>query len=678
MDFPTLKGRNYELQKTYFRELNPQLDLILLQEVKFGIMSDLCANVFSNCNYGMVVTKEGDGKCNGILYNPDKLSYCKTNRLSSVSQDLEQRVCVVTMELNVGCLTRKIIVASCHLPYKDTDKICNAKSVLKALEILQQNSRCPFLIAGDFNCDLQLHIATLQEFELPTYKVTEYRERRAGNRDCQIDYFAYKNCNSLVNIQLNNVVADTIRGTDEELSHHDPLRATMTVSAQCYANLLFFINVSNKSSGLITTYLSSRLHRLDLCFLYDTTQQLLEKELTTCPLQWLIMKTVLGFNTKIFQIEPIHYTSPNSIEVNNFYMNCQRFKNPIIVYLCHKPKDVTREDIETLFKFLDGQSHSVFVLGDFNIYKILKRHPDIDTRQFVIRTYKPTIHRAIYGGVDDACIDFFAYKNVISNGTMPIITHLNVTAEMITTCPRDLVTKMDGQCYVDTENLALSEVHNISSHDPLRAEILIEVESPPLNLMCLNVRCRDDKEVTEAIKTYCGDLNPKPDLYMFHNLSEGVAEEIENTKELHFPTFITSRKLIFDNDDDGNLQFVEADTNGLKYTFKCTSFSKCPPPNINVASVYNWHTIEDCFDTASQYDYPTVIAGFFGIDLLRTDLHKYGFEVPEHNPSTGKHFFTYKNSIAHSSTIALHNARAEKQEYFTVVKAEMFIKVKLH
>ena len=313
MDFPTRKGRNYELQKTYFRELNPQPDLILLQEVKVTIMSDLCANIFSN--YGMEFVKEGDGKCNVILYNKCKLSYftCNTNRLSSVCQDLEKRVCVVTMKLNVGCFTRKIIVASCHLPYKDTDKICNAKSLLKALEILQRNSRCPFLIAGDFNCDLQQHIATLQEFELPTYEVTKHRERCAGNWDCRIDYFAYKNCNSLVNIQLNNVVADTITGKDEELSHHDPLRATMTVSAQCYVNLLSFINVNNKSSQLIKTYLSPKLRHLDLCFLHDTIHKLLKEELTTCPVQWLIMKTVLGFNAKIFQIKPIHYTSPKSV-----------------------------------------------------------------------------------------------------------------------------------------------------------------------------------------------------------------------------------------------------------------------------------------------------------------------------------------------------------------------------
>ena len=113
-----------------------------------------------------------------------------------------------------------------------------------------------------------------------------------------------------------------------------------------------------------------------------------------------------------------------------------------------------------MFTTLNGRDCSVIVVGDFNIYKVLKEHPDLDKRQFKIPKYKPTIHRAIYGGVDDACIDFFAYKNVTSNDhDKPVLTNFTVTAEMIE-CPGDITTEVDGQCYVDTENPALAELQN--------------------------------------------------------------------------------------------------------------------------------------------------------------------------------------------------------------------------
>lgn len=166
---------------------------------------------------------------------------------------------------------------------------------------------------------------------------------------------------------------------------------------------------------------------------------------------------------------------------------------------------------------------------------------------FNLLSYKPTIHRVVYGGVDDACIDFFAYKNVSSEGTNPIITSFTATAEMITST-EDLVTKIDGQYYINTEDLTLSKVHEISPHDPLTAQLLIEIKSPPLYLLCLKIRkniARNHVQVTKQIRNYCKRLQPKPDLYMFRNLTEDIARSIEATGELKCFTSIGSRESIF-------------------------------------------------------------------------------------------------------------------------------------
>ena len=80
---------------------------------------------------------------------------------------------------------------------------------------------------------------------------------------------------------------------------------------------------------------------------------------------------------------------------------------------------------------------------------------------------------------------------------------------------------MDGQCYVDTEDRTLPEIHEISPHDPLTAKLHIEIRSPPLYLMCLNIK-KHSTWVADEIVAHCQNLNPKPDLYMFHNLTKNI------------------------------------------------------------------------------------------------------------------------------------------------------------
>lgn len=189
MDFPSLSGKNYELQKRYFSEVDPKPDLIFFQEATEKIASDLCEKIFNG--YGTAYEKEDYNKCNCILYYITKINL---NIVHSTRCHCHQGTCmyigsrtsIVTLECkhfgNTG--TRKIIVVSCHLYYHKLSRVKrieNAKLLFQALEELQQSSRCPVLVAGDFNCNLHEHCVERQEFELPTYRVTRHREACAGH-----------------------------------------------------------------------------------------------------------------------------------------------------------------------------------------------------------------------------------------------------------------------------------------------------------------------------------------------------------------------------------------------------------------------------------------------------------------------------------------------------------------
>ena len=605
-----------------------------------------------------------------------KFEHCELNRLS-LEAELESRIHVVTLKCK-DASNKKIIVGSCHLPYKTTlnQRKQNAELLFKTLNKLQQYSKCPLLIAGDFNYDLQRHHINRQKFELPAYEITDHR------RTC-IDYFAYKNYDDHVNIQLNNVEADTIVDSG---SHHDPIRATMTISTRSYWNLLSF-NMNKNESEKIKRYFGNLKPQPNIWFLHDinTPQNFFTENFTT-HLSCSPYQTLLIFNMGTFQIQQATHSTIRSVKAYIYEVCYQGYK--IIVALCHKLNDITREDIEKLFTTLNGRDCSVIVVGDFNIYKILKEHPDLDKRQFKIPKYKPTIYRAIYGGIDDACIDFFAYKNVTSNDKAVLtIANVTVTAEMIK-CPGDIITEVDGQYYVDTENPALAELQNISPHDPLRVELLMEIKLLPLQLIYINITNTRCEQVADNIIGYCRNLNPKPDLYIFLNLTEHIATRIEYIDEYEYPTFITSRQYIsFENETErshGDLELYSEYEIGDERTCTFEHWKTTGSPKITIASInnlrlrYEIYDIERYFDDPSQNEYPTLIVGDFGVDLLTEDVHKYGFKVANHHFSTGKDFFTYKNSITHSSAIVLHDVYTDRTANlgFYVMKATMDIKVK--
>lgn len=253
-----------------------------------------------------------------------------------------------------------IYVASCHLPskIKAENKIKNVELLFKKLDELLYDTKCPVLIAGDFNFDLLEHNVNRKAFELPYYDLTEHRKRCAGNRDVKIDYFAYKNCTSLdclANIfQLNDVKAITepFIGPDEKLSRHDPLSATMTIHyayALPYLNLyLFNANFNTQPENVVETYFRKLIPHSDLCFLHDAMESVTTHSPNPAIKIWLVINT-MKFRSKLLLEQCI---SINSIEVCTCEINFEGYI--LIVALCYKLSEinVTKKDIEQLFQCL--------------------------------------------------------------------------------------------------------------------------------------------------------------------------------------------------------------------------------------------------------------------------------------------------------------------------------------
>ena len=140
----------------------------------------------------------------------------------------------------------------------------------------------------------------------------------------------------LINIQLNDIVADEIHGPDKKVSNRDPLRATMTIhSARPYLNLLSFNVNLNSQSEKVETHNRNLDPQPDLWF------QILHykiKSATTCS-QQPIIKTYLDFDADKFQIESTNYTTINTIEVCTCKMV---YKGLVIIFaLCHKLRELS-------------------------------------------------------------------------------------------------------------------------------------------------------------------------------------------------------------------------------------------------------------------------------------------------------------------------------------------------
>ena len=152
---------------------------------------------------------------------------------------------------------------------------------------------------------MQRHRINRQEFELPEYNITNHR------RTC-IDYFAYKNYDNCVNIQLNTVFANIIVGSG---SLNDPIKATMTISTRSYWNLLSF-NINKNESEKIKRYFGNLKPQPNIWFLHNinTPQNFFMENFTThsscSPYQ-----TLLIFNTGKFQIQQETHSTIRSVEV---------------------------------------------------------------------------------------------------------------------------------------------------------------------------------------------------------------------------------------------------------------------------------------------------------------------------------------------------------------------------
>ena len=253
--------------------------------------------------------------------------------------------------------------------------------------------------------------------------------------------------------------AESIDGTE---SRHDPLIAKMTIITQPnFFNILSF-NMSGSNSPMIQEYISKLSPKPNLCFLHEVPQGYSGTDKFTDSHDAILLEasTQLVWDKSKFLIKRLDYDNKiiiNAIQVNILkliFTICPNLGSVIIVS-CHKVGDIAKCDVERLFETLNSEysdKYSILLAGDFNIYKIIEdNYGIIKYKEFRIMTYNPTIYRAVYDGVDDACIDFFAYKTNADNSI--VFQHFSNNPEMILEFPENLVMLKHGQCYVNTERI---------------------------------------------------------------------------------------------------------------------------------------------------------------------------------------------------------------------------------
>ena len=456
---------------SYLKGHNP--DLIFLQEAKINA----ARYIAKVCNCKLECNKESSNEFNCILYKPDKFKF----RWNANSNDrmCMTKLCVQLKNAEGDLSEEDILAVSCHMPKSsltNEQRLANAKQFFETLNKIQLSIICPVIVGGDFNCIIsQKSVET--NFEIPLYEVTERRTNKAGkinkNNVC-IDYFAYNNYDDKVSIKISDVRADNIDDTE---SHHDPLIATMTIITQPrFFNILSF-NMNGSNSTKIWEYIGKLSPKPHLCFLHEVPQRhhVTDKFPYSHDVIFSEASIILALDKSKFSIERSDNANKfmiDTIEVNIVKMNftiCPSH-GPVIIVSCHKIRDIKESDVKCLFETLNNEysdKYSILVAGDFNIYNIID--PGLGDikyyEQFTIMTYEPTIHRAVNGGLDDACIDFFAYKTNADNSI--IFQNFSNNSEMILECPENLVMLKHGQCYVNTKIPFWTEINRISLHDLL-------------------------------------------------------------------------------------------------------------------------------------------------------------------------------------------------------------------
>ena len=633
MDYKRLCKDGYR----YLRTHNP--DLIFLQEAQITVVSCIAQNY----KYELIYKKEGatGSKYNCILYKLGKFEQGK-------EFEDDDRKCMAKLWLKdaAGNLSTKcIIAASCHLNYKIKyeQRLENAEKLFNKLNDLQIKHKCPVLVGGDFNCDIK----TLQEnystnFEIPGYVPTERRKHK-------IDYFAYNNYDNDVTVKLSAVHANVIEGTE---SLHDPLRAELTIKFyQPYPFNILSFNMNRCSSEMITKYISEFSPKPSLCFLHEVPQGVDTTLLDTFAVihsetpTWKFSIERSHCDNKIM----IRIRNINAIEVTLWEMSFKDYPNhhPVIIASCHKVNTVTEDCVKCLFKILGykySDEYSVLIAGDFNIYKFIKG----TETQFTIPTYKPTIHRAAYDGVDDACIDFFAYITNPANSV--VFQQFSVNPEMISTCSKGLAIYKHGQWYNGTENSTLTEIHRISPHDPLRGKLFIEIKLSSFDLLCINARDTTEKKLL----TYCkSQIYPKPDVWIFQNLSKELAKEIQRYSVVSYFIGTKSDVKFTCGNNSGHLKCKNAVPYRNKHKFvvlKVANFEYTTvknSPTITIALICNGviENIENYLTFLYHIQkWSMVVVGTFSINGVdQEDIC--GFKVlkcyDEENTCIG--FFAYKN-----------------------------------
>ena len=315
--------------------------------------------------------------------------------------------------------------------------------------------------------------------------------------------------------------------------------------------------------------------------------------------------------------------------------------------------------------------------------------------QFTIPTYKPTIHRTVYGGVDDACIDFFAYRTNAANSV--VFQQLSVNPEMICPCPNDLVTyTKHGQCYVDTKHSILTDIHYASPHDPLRGELLIEIKLSSFKLLCINAR----DTTKQNIHTYCySKISPKPDVCIFQNLCETLANQLHkrhyNSPISHYIATNDDLRFICGENSDclKCIKYVRhwvkdrSKINMLVATFQYNfdGITNSPlAPMITIALICEESSFEQCLKHLSQIQkWSMVIVGTFDIN----EFDQKGFTVLKcytNEAHTCVGFFAYKNCNKSGAAIELSDLGVEAttepseppEEQHYALRATMHVKVR--
>ena len=688
-----------------FALLNMEPDLVFLQEAQLSAVSFILK--IKDKYDAKHIKEEGcNSKYNCLLYKLDKF------KCVDIFPGYDYRKCIAKLQLKdvEGYLLPKYILAvSCHLPYhqlSDKQRLENAEQLFKELNQHQLYAKCPVLVGGDFNCDimkLQKASSLKTNFEIPGYDVTEHRRRKAGIKKSNvcIDYFAYNNYDDNVTVKISDVRAHIINKTE---SRHDPLSAELTIS-QSHFNILSF-NMNGRTSEMITQYINKLSPTPNICILHDIPQEFN----TTFPAAGspvvLHSKALTPLNTSKLSVERVCCESVGSaFKITLWEMLFKNYPghHPVIIVSCHKAQvtinNITESDVESLFETLNKKysgKHSVLIAGDFNIYKIIKDNPNfVDNmyKQFTIPTYKPTIHRAVYGGMDDACTDFFAYRTNTTNSV--VFQQVSVNPEMICPCPNDLVTyTKHGQCYVDTKHSILTDIHYASPHDPLRGELFIEIKLSSFKLLCINAR-----DTTEQnIHTYCcSKISPKPDVCIFQNLSQELGRQIHrgNSATSHFIGTKDDLRFICGK-DSGFLKCIKYEPRfrkndhkiiiklaDFKYNFDCITNSPLPPI-ITFALICEESSFEQCLKYLSQIQkWSMVVVGTFDVN----EFDQKGFTVlkcysKEAHTCVG--FFAYKNCNKSGAAIELSDLGAEAttepseapEEQHYALRATMHVKVR--